>query len=234
MANKAIYTAAAFTEGAGVEVAIGASVEVRREDTGALADLFTTRTGLVSDLINPFSVDTAGRFEFYAAGIAGGYRITVTQGGSQHVLRHQAVGTAAELDIEELDTRYAIAQHALMLAVSDEDAPLVAGQALTFRMPFNMDLIEAKASLTDSNPASDSDTNGPVRVDVRQNGVSIFQPGSQLVIDDGEKTSVTSAEPCALVSNPDLIEDAEITVWILVPGERATGLKVYLIGQPTE
>lgn len=94
----AIYSSAAFTNTSGVAVAASASVEVRREDTGALASIFSDVDGL-NALANPFNADANGRFSLYAAGLSLGYKITVTKDAVSHVLRHQAIGTAAQIDL---------------------------------------------------------------------------------------------------------------------------------------
>jgi hypothetical protein len=110
------YTSAAFTTTSGVAVAALASVEVRREDTNALASIWSDEAGL-SVLANPFSADSSGRFAFYAAGLRRGFKVTVTPfgGGTPVVLRNQAVGIAGQLDA----TAYG---ESLMNAASEVDA----------------------------------------------------------------------------------------------------------------
>lgn len=83
-----------------IEVGDNASIEVRREDTGALASIFSDRAG-GSGLANPFTADAGGRFEFYAAGLDQGYRVKVTKGADTHTLNNQAVGTSQERDITD-------------------------------------------------------------------------------------------------------------------------------------
>jgi hypothetical protein len=53
---------------------------------------------------------------------------------------------------------------------------------------------------------------------------------TKLTIDASEKTSLTALTP-AVISDPDLADDAEITIDIDVSGTNAKGLKVILIGQ---
>lgn len=101
MSNLARYNGTAFvvTNGSPV-VAPLASVAVRREDTGALASLFSDRDGLVG-LSNPLTADSEGRFSFHAAGLEDGYRVTATEAaspGQSLTLRYVPVGTFAELD----------------------------------------------------------------------------------------------------------------------------------------
>ena len=98
--SLAIYTSAAFSNASGLAVAPLAQITVRREDTGALASIFSDVDGL-TPMANPFAADTLGRFAFYTAGRALGYRVTVdtvTSPTESHTLRHQAIGTAAQRD----------------------------------------------------------------------------------------------------------------------------------------
>jgi hypothetical protein len=93
----AVYTSAAFSTASGLAVGASAEIEVRRESDGALASIFSDVDG-TTPLANPFNADSEGRFAFYASGIAGGYRVKVTKGAEVHTLRHQAIGTAAQVD----------------------------------------------------------------------------------------------------------------------------------------
>jgi hypothetical protein len=86
----------------GVSVGSNALIKVVREDTGVDADIFEDRAG-GTPLANPFSADGSGRFEFYAAGIDEGYKITATKGADQYTLRNQPVGTLQERDITDAD-----------------------------------------------------------------------------------------------------------------------------------
>lgn len=96
-----IYTSAAFSAATGLlTVAAGASVLVRREDTGAIAAIKSDRAG-TTPLANPFTVGADGMFSFYAAGIVQGYRVTIETAGSPTETvdaRNQPIGTAQELD----------------------------------------------------------------------------------------------------------------------------------------
>lgn len=74
----------------------GASVEVRRESTGApLAVLYSDRDGLTLKG-NPFDADLDGFAAFHVAG--GAFRITATLGDETRTWRYVAVGLAAERD----------------------------------------------------------------------------------------------------------------------------------------
>lgn len=95
----AIYSGVAFTvSGVTPSVAANATVEVRREDTGALASIFSDEAG-TTPITNPSAfADANGRFSFYAEGLERGYRIDVTKDAFSYSLRNQAVGTAAQVD----------------------------------------------------------------------------------------------------------------------------------------
>ena len=92
-----LYTSASFTNVAGVQVASLASVEVRRESDNGIAVIYTDVDG-VTLLSNPFTADDQGRFAFSAAGLDGGYKVRVYKGSSEHIARHQQVGSAGYFD----------------------------------------------------------------------------------------------------------------------------------------
>jgi hypothetical protein len=74
----------------------GATIEVRDEESGLLATLFSDRAGTVP-LGNPFNADANGFAGFFAEG--GAYRLTVTSGLLSSVWRYVAIGIAAEFDL---------------------------------------------------------------------------------------------------------------------------------------
>jgi hypothetical protein len=74
----------------------GATVEVRREVSGApLAVLYSDRDG-ATPLGNPFAADGDGFAAFHVVG--GAYRITATSGADSRTWRYVAVGRSAESD----------------------------------------------------------------------------------------------------------------------------------------
>ena len=87
------------------DVIPNATVEVRRDQPGRpVVPLFSDRDGAVA-LGNPITADSEGKFGFHVAG--GAYYIRVFTGPSQqplqqYVRRYQAIGTAAERDVEDL------------------------------------------------------------------------------------------------------------------------------------
>lgn len=98
MALARFHGFAAVPSGSSFVIAPSAVVTVRREDTGALASLFSDRDGLVG-IANPLTADSAGRFAFHAAALIDGYRITVTEAaspGTEYTFRYVPMGTFAE------------------------------------------------------------------------------------------------------------------------------------------
>jgi len=98
----AIYSGVAFTvSGSTPSVAANATIEVRLEDTGALASIFSDEDA-TTPITNPSAfADSNGRFQFYAAGLDRGYSVQVTKDAFTYTLHNQAVGKAAQLDYEE-------------------------------------------------------------------------------------------------------------------------------------
>lgn len=114
---------------------------------------------------------------------------------------------------------------AIRIDVSDDATALTTGTAkYTFRMPYNMALQKVKASLTTAS------TSGPVSINVKRNGASIFS--TVLTIDVNTKTSVGAAV-AAVIAQSTLSNDDEITIDITAAGTGAKGLKVYLVGTPS-
>lgn len=112
----------------------------------------------------------------------------------------------------------------LSFALSDETTNLIVGNLISFRMPYAMTLSEVRISVNDAPTVSS------LIVDVKESGVSIF---STLVsIDASELTSVTAATP-AVISDPNLADDALITINTtqIGGGNAGKGLKLLLKGK---
>jgi len=113
---------------------------------------------------------------------------------------------------------------ALVLDVGDETTALTTGAAKkTFRMPFAMTVTDVRASVTTA------PTDAALQVDINESGSPILS--TVISIDSTEKTSTTAATP-AVISDPSLADDAEITIDIDQVGSTiaGAGLKVYIIG----
>lgn len=94
-----IFSSVAFTVASGVAVAPSATVTVLNESDGSAATLYADAEGATAKA-NVFSADADGRFSFYAAGRALGYRVTVVSGAESATLRNVPVGNAMYLDTD--------------------------------------------------------------------------------------------------------------------------------------
>lgn len=110
-----------------------------------------------------------------------------------------------------------------LIAVGDETTAATAGAGkVTFRMPYAFTVTEVRASL---NVAAAS---GAFTVDINEGGVSILS--TKLTFDATETTTVAATTP-PVISDPDIADDAEITIDIdSIGGGGGAGLKVYIIG----
>jgi hypothetical protein len=108
------------------------------------------------------------------------------------------------------------------VAISDETTAITTGTAkLTFRFGTQVYLLQVRGNL---NTVSSS---GAPAFDVNEGGVSIFS--TTLTIDASEKSSETAATP-AVISDPNIADDSEITVDIDTAGTGAKGAKLTFIG----
>lgn len=111
----------------------------------------------------------------------------------------------------------------IQVALSDMTTALTAGTTKAYvRAPCGFTLTDVRASL-----ATASSTGGPLTVDINVAGATILS--TKLTIDDTEKTSTTAAT-AAVISAPNIADDAEITFDIDDEGTGAAGLIVTLIG----
>ena len=102
-----------------------------------------------------------------------------------------------------------------IVACSDESTSLTTTtSAVTFRVPFGMYLNSVRASVNIAPVGS------TIIVDVKQTGSSIFT--TKLSIDASEETSITAATP-AVISNPNLTDDAKVIVSIDQVGSSTAG-----------
>lgn len=111
----------------------------------------------------------------------------------------------------------------IIIAASDEATALTAGTSIVnFRMPYAFQVLDVRASVSVVSGA------GAVVVDLNEGGVSIL--GTKLSIDAGEKSSKTAAA-AVTITDPNLADDAEMTIDIDSAGADAKGLKITLIGR---
>lgn len=134
-------------------------------------------------------------------------------------------GAHQTVRVTRTDLAKAVPQ-SIVLVCSDETTALTAGtNKLRFRMPYAFALTDIRASLSVAQA-----TGSIFTVDVNESGVSVIS--TKLTIDNTEKTS-TSAAALPVISDPNLANDAEMSVDIDQIGDgTAKGLKVYLIGYP--
>lgn len=111
----------------------------------------------------------------------------------------------------------------LPLAIGDEETPAVVGTAaITFRMPYSMDITELRLGTNVAN------TTGVLQVGIKQNGVNILIDPIQ--IEAGDKSNIPSASPYSFATTL-LTDDAEITIDILAVGSgQCCGLKLFIRG----
>ena len=104
-----IYNSNAFKNVSGAaQIAASANVEVRRESDSALASIFSDRAGTTPIVqvaypgTNGFKTGANGDFQFFAAGLSGGYQVRVYTDDLtlDKTLRYQRTGTAGELDAD--------------------------------------------------------------------------------------------------------------------------------------
>jgi hypothetical protein len=108
----------------------------------------------------------------------------------------------------------------ITVALSDIGTAITTGTAKqTWRAPFALTITAVRASL------GTVSSSGLVTVDVNEAGSTILS--TKLTIDASEKTSVTAATP-AVISDPSIADDAELTFDIDAAGTGAKDLKVTL------
>lgn len=103
MTKLASYSAGAIKTSAGIAVAAGAAIEVRKRSDGLLATIYSDEDGTTPITQPGFVADSNGHFIFYAAGIARGYQITVTSGADTWTT-YANIGTAGQYDVEQVAT----------------------------------------------------------------------------------------------------------------------------------
>ncbi len=150
-----------------------------------------------------------------------------TQRGSIIRVYHRSTSLIIDGPVRTLAGADLLHRENLVVAVGDETTPLTTGTAkVTFRMPYALELLEVRASLTTA------PTGSALQCDINEGGTTIL--GVPITIDATEKTSTTAATP-PVISDTSLADDAEITIDIDQVGSTVagTGLKVTLIGYRT-
>lgn len=99
------------------------------------------------------------------------------------------------------------------------------GDNYTFRIPYDFKITEIRASATKAPVGAN------LTIRLYQNGSNLTDPARPLTIDDGDRTSTTSANNYVLLTT-DLTDDDEIKVEITQVGSSSAGeeIKFYMIG----
>lgn len=121
-------------------------------------------------------------------------------------------------------------EEVVMIAVSDETTDLTTGDGKAkFRMPFAIALSEIRASVNTAPAGSTIIIDVEVDIDESSGGTIL---STLLTIDAGEKTSTTAATP-AVISNPNIPDDSEVTINIdqVGSGTAGAGLKLTFKGK---
>jgi len=118
--------------------------------------------------------------------------------------------------------KYTANTTSFILACSDETTAISdTGTVLTFYMPFAYTVTGVRASLTTTS------SSGTPTIDINDGATTILS--TKITIDPGDLLSTDSATQ-PVIDDPDLADEAKITIDVDVTGTDATGLKVYIIG----
>ena len=118
--------------------------------------------------------------------------------------------------------KYTANTTSFILACSDESTAIDStGTKLTFYMPFAYTVTGVRASLTTTS------SSGTPTIDIHEGATTILS--TKITVDPGDLISTDSATQ-PVIDDPDLADEAKITIDVDVTGTDATGLKVYIIG----
>ena len=162
--------------------------------------------------------------------ISGAFAVTDTSSLATYSTSRVRIGIGNNSDIfvadsgEATGNKWTANTTSFVLACSDEETALTTGTKLTFRMPFAYTVTAVRASLTTAGTGANL-----VTVDINESGTTILS--TKITIDATETTSTTAAT-APVIDDPDLANDAEMTVDIdqIDSGGVSAGLKVYIIG----
>ena len=130
------------------------------------------------------------------------------------------LGPSDTIIFDDAPTGTGSSTSALIVAVGSETGSISTGSAkVTFRMPYDMEVGEIRASLTTAS------SSGSVAVNVRKAGTTVFS--TPLTIASGSKSSFGNGS--GALSSTTWLDDDEIKIDIDSAGTGAVGLKVYII-----
>lgn len=181
----------------------GASVEVRIQDTNALASIYSDRAGSTPKS-NPFTTGFDGFADFFAPGNA--YKITATKGGFSKTWEYVPIGIAQELDetdIQDLiDSAVAnVAKTGFTIIFDNRGSAIGTGIKGDVRIPFNC---------TVTGWTLLADQTGSIVINVWRDSYANFPPVVGDAIAGSEKPTLSSAN-----KNQDL----NLTTWTTVLNE---------------
>ena len=156
-----------------------------------------------------FDLDTKGQIHGYTSTQ---YALDV---GNDSVILVCDSGEASGLKYTENTTSFILACSDETTAISDT------GTVLTFYMPYDYTVTAVRASLTTTS------SSGTPTIDINDGGTTILS--TKITIDAGDLLSTDSATQ-PVIDDPDLADEAKITIDVDVTGTDATGLKCYIIG----
>lgn len=178
---------------------------------------FTSPTEGCTIMVALLGCDGTHTFTFPSAkrfGQSDAAQTVITPTSGNHIFRFQYIGTTWYF----CDT--VGAPLSLTVALSDETTDITTGTAkVTMRAPSAMTIVAVRASL------STASSSGTPTVDIKEGGTTILS--TKLTIDASELTSTTAAT-AAVISDPAIADDAELTFNIDTAGTGAKGLKVTL------
>ena len=174
-----------------------------------MANKLIGSVGLAPGTDTGFDLDTKGQLHSYtstqyALDVGNDSDILVCDSGEASGLKYTANTTS------------------FVLACSDETTAIDStGTKLTFYMPFAYTVTGVRASLTTTS------SSGTPTIDINDGATTILS--TKITIDPGDLISTDSATQ-PVIDDPDLADEAKITIDVDVTGTDATGLKVYIIG----
>ena len=221
----------------------GVRITIENESGGGLATLYTDRLGTVN-AGNPVFTDARGKVLVYL--VAGSYRITAENGGDTDTLRHVAIGTAAEADLDpdasmiadslarippQQATKTAIDAVAAVAASSATALDLVTAQVESLQTVVGANQAEAKSFPSFRNLA----LNGAFKVDNDNAGalVTVNNTNSNRLTDmwfGAAEAVPAGAFTAQQVSMPDNSNELGLRVTTLTVDSSLTGTERYIIG----
>lgn len=190
--------------------AVTGSASIIHVGTGRAGLVRITKWNSASTIVGSANIITRGGVNIVTA--TNDVTIWTSQGSGAWIADHRRV-------TDDLDAF-------LVAATAEQGTLITATAAITFRMPYAFIVTDVRANV---NTVSSS---GAITVDINEadvSGTAVSILSTKLTIDANEKSSLTAATP-AVISDPNIANDGEMTIDIDGPGTGAKGLKVALLG----